>query len=75
MTDLEKKQWDELYQYVKTEILHYDSNQSIPKNIILRLKGMQNGKLMANKKTQNNAEYSYEIILYTFKICKQTQII
>lgn len=71
MTEEEKQQWDQLYQYVKKDILQYDDNQSIPPNIILRLKGLQKGKLMANNKTQNNAEYSYEIILYTFKFKKQ----
>lgn len=71
MTEEEKKQWDDLYQYVKKEILLYDSNQSIPSDIIIRIKGLKNGKLMANNKTKNNADYSYEIILYTFKMCKQ----
>ena len=71
MTNEEKTQWDELYRYVKKEILQYDDNQSIPTNLVLRLKGLQNGKLMANNKTQNNADYSYEIILYTFKLNKQ----
>lgn len=72
MTEEEKIQWDNLYQYVKKEVLLYDKNQSIPNNIILRLKGLKNGKLIANNKTQNNAEYSFEIILYTFKMCKQS---
>ena len=66
----EKKQWDELYQYVKKEILQYDDNQSIPSNLILRLKGLSTGKLIENKSIENKAKYSYEIILYTFKLCK-----
>ena len=69
----EKEQWDKLYHYVKTEILQYDSNQSIPPNLILRLKGLKNGKLIANRSTENKAEYTFDIILYTFKLCK-TQI-
>lgn len=70
MTNEEKKQWEELYQYVKKEILQYDDNQSIPPKLILRLKGLKNGKLLANNATNNKADYSFEIILYTFKLCK-----
>lgn len=70
MNEEEKRQWADLYQYVKKEILMYDQNQSLPSNLVLRLKGLSKGKLMANNATNNNADYSYEIILYTFKICK-----
>lgn len=70
MTDKEKQQWDDLYQYVRKEILMYDQNQAIPSSLVLRLKGLAKGKLMANNAIPNHADYSYEIILYTFKICK-----
>lgn len=71
MSNEEKQQWSELYQYVKKEILQYDEKQSIPSNLVLRLKGLKNGKLIANNNIQNNADYSFEIILYTFKLNKQ----
>jgi len=74
MTEIEKQQWDALYQYVKKEILQYDENQSLPQNIVLRLKGLQKGKLMANNNTKDYANYSFDVILNTFKICK-TQIL
>lgn len=70
MTSIEKEQWDKLYQYVKKEILLYDNSQSIPSNLILRLKGLTKGKYMENRNTEDKADYSYEIILYTFQICK-----
>lgn len=70
MTAIEKKQWDELYQYVKKEILMYDDTQSIPSNLVLRLKGLTTGKFIENKSIKNKANYTYEIILYTFQICK-----
>jgi hypothetical protein len=70
MNSEEKKQWDELYQYVKKEILQYDDNQKIPDNLILRLKGLSTGKLIENKSIEDKAKYSYEIVLYTFKLCK-----
>lgn len=70
MTSIEKEQWDKLYQYVKKEILLYDDSQSIPSSFILRLKGLTKGKYIENKKIEDKANYSYEIILYTFQICK-----
>lgn len=70
MTSIEKEQWNRLYQYVKKEILLYDSSQSIPSSLVLRLKGLTKGKCMENKKIPDKADYSYEIVLYTFQICK-----
>jgi len=70
MSEQEKSEWRELYEYVRSDILLYDDNQSLSKQMVLRLKGMANGKLMANNKTANLANYSYKIILLTFKLCK-----
>lgn len=70
MTEEEKKQWDELYQYVKTEIMLYDSNQALPNTIVLRLKGLTKGKLIENRNIEDKAKYTYDIVLYTFKINK-----
>lgn len=70
MTETEKEQWNNLYKYVKKDILQYDNNQKIPANLVLRLKGLKNGKLIENKCISKKAEYSYEVILNTFKICK-----
>ena len=75
MTSEEKKQWDDLYWYVKKEIMLYEDNQALPNNIVLRLKGLTPGKLMANNKTENNAKYTYETVLYTFKMCKSAIMI
>jgi len=69
MTQQEKKDWDELYQYIKTEIFEY-TNQALPKYMILRLKGLAEGKFMANKHVKSMAKYEYKHILYTFKINK-----
>lgn len=70
MKDDEKNQWNLLYQYIKKEIMLYDDKQSLPKDIILRIKGLSQGKFIANNKQEDKAQYSYEIILYTFKINK-----
>ena len=70
MTSIEIEQWDKLYQYVKKEILMYDDSQSIPSSLVLRLKGLTKGKFIENRSIQDRADYSYEIVLYTFQICK-----
>jgi len=68
MTEQEKKEWNELYQYIKKDIFEYDDTFKIPRYMILRLKGLRDGKFMANKKTKSLASYEYNHILYAFKI-------
>jgi len=72
MTNVEKDSWDKLYQYVKKEILIYDDSQSIPSSLVLRLKGLTKGKYIENKNIEDMANYSYEVVLYTFQICKSS---
>lgn len=69
MTQQEKEDWDKLYQYIKTEIFEY-VNEKLPTYMVLRLKGLADGKFMANKYTKPMAKYEYQHILYTFKINK-----
>lgn len=68
MCDEERKEFDELYYYVKDEILGED--KAVPKYMVLRLKGLHEGKFMANKNTTPMASYDYSTILLTFKFCK-----
>lgn len=70
MTEQEIKDWDELYQYIKKDIFEYDESQKLPKYMILRIKGLKDGKFIANKKIKPMANYEYNHILYTFKINK-----
>lgn len=66
----EQEEWIELYEYVKKEILKYDDNMKLPKFLILRLKGIKDGKFIANKNTQTLGDYTFKIVLMTFKINK-----
>lgn len=59
---------DELYQYVK-KLLGYGDNIALPTSMVLKLKGLRNGKYIANNKTANTCEYSYKTVLNTFKAC------
>lgn len=69
MTEKENRDWDALYQYVKNDIMGYDQNQSLSKNMVLRLKGLLTNKFMENSRISDGANYSYEVILNTFKFC------
>ena len=67
---VEEKKFKELCEYVKKEIMGYDENQKLSKHMCLRLRGMKDGKFIANKTTPSMAHYSYDIILLTFKYIK-----
>ena len=69
MSKKEQEEFDKLYEYVRTNILGYDTNQSLSKNIVLRLKGMRYNKFMENRSIKDTADYSFELILNTFKYC------
>jgi len=62
--------WISLCEYVKKEIMGYSDELKFPRFIALRLRGLGEGKFIANKKQEPLANYDYKTILYTFKICK-----
>ena len=68
MTEEEKKNWESLYYYVKN-IMGYDENQALSSTMVLRLKGLLTNKFIENNNITSTANYSYEIILNTFKFC------
>jgi hypothetical protein len=69
MTEKEKQDWESLYMYVKSNIMGYDENQALCSTMVLRLKGLLTNKFIENNNIQDGANYSYEIILNTFKFC------
>jgi len=70
LSEKEVKDWDKLYWYVRKEILFYDDSQKMPSGVALMLKGLTSGKSVDNKQDPDEAEYSFEVVLYTFKACK-----
>lgn len=68
MTEKEKQDWEALYFYVKG-LLGYDGNQALSSTMVLRLKGLLTNKFIENNNIESTANYSYEIILTTFKFC------
>lgn len=71
MTEKEKQDWEALYFYVK-KLLGYDENQSLSSTMVLRLKGLLTNKFIENNNIDSTANYSYEVILNTFKFCSPT---
>ena len=71
MTKQEIKEWDDLYQYVRSEVFQYSTDMALSKHIVMRLKGLREGKFYANKTQKSMGNYPYPIILLTFKFCKQ----
>lgn len=69
MSKQEKADWDELYEYVRTEVMGYDQNQSLSSEMVLRLKGLLSNKFMENNHIQDTASYFYKTVLNTFKYC------
>lgn len=61
--------WNELYEYVRSNIMGYDKNQSLSTAMVLRLKGLLYNKFMENLKIEDTANYSYQVVLNTFKFC------
>lgn len=72
MTEKEKHDWEALYMYVKSNIMGYDENQALSSTMVLRLKGLLSGKFIENGNIKDGANYSYEVILNTFKYCSQS---
>lgn len=70
MSKEEIKEWNELYEYVKTTILGYNKDKKLSKWFVLRLVGLHEGKFCANKTIKPMANYDYKTILMTFKMNK-----
>lgn len=63
-------EWLELCAYVEKEIFKYDSSQKLQKKACLILQGLKKGQCVANNNNDAFGEYTYKIILLTFKANK-----
>lgn len=70
LSQQDKIEWTNLYEYVRRNVLGYDENQSLSRNMVLRLKGLTTNKFMANNNIADTSNYSYQTVLNTFKFCK-----
>ena len=69
MTEEEKKAWEELDRYVRSNVMGYDQNQGLSRAMALRLKGLRYGQYLANDNQDRTSNYSFSTILNTFKAC------
>lgn len=69
MTPEEKRNWDALYEYVRSNIMGYEKGMALSSYIVTRLKGLTTGNFRVNKHIKKNADYSFETVLNTFKFC------
>lgn len=69
-SDAEVKELDALYEYVKTVIFEYDENMILPSYFVLRLKGLAQGKRIAQDRTKHKLTYGYDTVLKTFEAKK-----
>lgn len=70
MTKEEKEQFNNIYTFIKDEIFGGYDDRPLPKDLVLRIKGLREGKHYANKKVKSNGQYDYYVILMTFKAFK-----
>lgn len=68
MSKQEVKDFYELCDYIKYKILEYTEDMKFPQFLALRIKGIQQGKYLANNNSKKQANYSYPDILLAFKI-------
>ena len=62
--------WEKLYDYVNNEIMKYPKSNMLSKKMVLMLKGLRFGQTIRNTKISNIEKYSFEVILNTFKFCR-----
>lgn len=68
MTDEEKKDWYELDDYVRHNVMEF-VDEGLTTKMVLRLKGLRYGQVMANNSHDKRSNYSFKTILLTFKAC------
>lgn len=68
MSAKEKADWWALDDYVKHNIMGY-VDEGLNRQMVLRLKGLRYGQVIANNNSHKYSNYSFKTILNTFKIC------
>lgn len=60
--------WEQLYNYVNDKVMDYEKSM-LSKEMILRLKGLREGKFFQNTEQSLEGIYPSKVILYTYKFC------
>lgn len=70
LTAQEKIEFDEVYEYLKNDILNYSSDMKLSRKMIFRIYGTAFGELYHNSNKEIPLIYSFKIILATFIFMK-----
>lgn len=65
----EKNAWFELDKYIRRNVMGYDENQGLSQRMVFRLKGLRWGQYLSNSNADKYANYTFEVILNTYKLC------
>ena len=67
-TSPDEEGFDELYEYVRENVMKYPQGMKLSNFMVLRLKGMHTGQYLRNKKAHTKACYPYPVILNAFRV-------
>lgn len=70
LKDIEVKKWNNLYDYVRFEIMGYTREKQLTPSMRTKLQSLRNGSFVRRGITISKEGYDYEIILTTFKAKK-----
>lgn len=67
MSPEEKDAWFALDMYIRKNVMGYDENQGLNRAMVLKLKGLRYGQVIANNNQHKYSNYSFKTILNTYK--------
>lgn len=70
ITQQEKEDFNQVYEYLKNDILSYSSDMKLSRKMIQRIYGTAFGEMYHNTNKEVPFIYSFKIILATFIFCK-----
>lgn len=68
--DIEVKKWNNLYEYIKVEIMGYTKEKQLTPAMRTKLLSLRNGSFVKRGVTMSKEGYDYDVILTTFKAKK-----
>ena len=70
LKDVETKKWNNLYDYVKVEVMGYTKEKQLTPSMRTKLLSLRNGSFVRKGVTMSKEGYDYDVILTTFKAKK-----
>lgn len=70
MTQQDNLDWEELFEYVRQDIMGHMPWEPLPRNAPIRLRGLAYNKAYDTREYEDEANYPWSLILIVFKYCK-----